>query len=78
MVLLSISQKILRESFRLLAVGGQIFIFDGNQKTLRQVKILNDIFEEPYLGEYAAGSLDAGIDAAGFAIEPRIFGGYIR
>lgn len=63
----AVAQAILRESFRLLVVGGQILILDGNQKTLRQVEMLNDIFEEPYLREYAAGSVDASMGAAGFA-----------
>ncbi|RCJ30590.1 methyltransferase type 11 [Nostoc minutum NIES-26] len=62
----TVSQAILRESFRLLVAGGQILILDGNQKTLRQFEWLNDIFEEPYIREYAAGNLDASMGAAGF------------
>ncbi|MBH8577238.1 class I SAM-dependent methyltransferase [Nostocaceae cyanobacterium CENA369] len=60
------SQAVLQESFRLLVSGGQVLILDGNQKTLRQLEWLNDIFEEPYIREYAAGNLDAIMDAAGF------------
>ncbi|MEB3336868.1 MAG: methyltransferase domain-containing protein [Leptolyngbyaceae bacterium] len=61
----SISQAILRESDRLLTVGGEVLALDGNQKTLRQVDWLNRIFEEPYIQEYAAGSVDAWMGAAG-------------
>ncbi|MBD1830387.1 methyltransferase domain-containing protein [Microcoleus vaginatus GB1-A2] len=63
----AVSRAILRESFRLLKVGGQVAILDGNQKTLRQTEWLTDIFEEPYIKSYAAGSLDAWAGAAGFA-----------
>ena len=62
-----IIQTILNECFRLLVAGGQILILDGNQRTLRQLEWLNNIFEEPYIHEYAAGSLDASMGAAGFA-----------
>ncbi|KOP28337.1 methyltransferase type 11 [Hapalosiphon sp. MRB220] len=63
----AISQAILHEAFRLLRVGGQVVILDGNQKTLRQTEWLNDVFEEPYIREYANGSVDAWMGAAGFA-----------
>ncbi len=53
----AVSLEILRESFRLLVTGGQVLILDGNQKTLRQLEWLNDVFEEPYIREYAAGSV---------------------
>ncbi|XZN90344.1 MAG: class I SAM-dependent methyltransferase [Microcoleus sp.] len=62
----AVSQAILRESFRLLGVGGQVVILDGNQKTLRQTQWLTDIFEEPYIKSYAVGSIDAWMGAAGF------------
>ena len=62
-----VCQAILRESFRLLVAGGQILILDGNQKTLRQLEWLNDIFQESYIREYAAGNLDGSMGAAGFA-----------
>jgi ubiquinone/menaquinone biosynthesis C-methylase UbiE len=62
----AVSKAILRESFRLLKAGGQVLILDGNQKTLRLVDWLNDIFEEPYIKDYAAGSVDAWMGAAGF------------
>ena len=41
---------------------------DGNQKTLRQLEWLNNLFEEPYIHEYAADSTDANVGAAGFAM----------
>ncbi|MEG4015104.1 MULTISPECIES: class I SAM-dependent methyltransferase [unclassified Microcoleus] len=63
----AVSRAILRESFRLLKVGGQVAILDGNQKTLRHTEWLTDIFEEPYIKSYAAGSMDAWAGAAGFA-----------
>jgi ubiquinone/menaquinone biosynthesis C-methylase UbiE len=63
----AISRAILRESFRLLKVGGQVAILDSSQKTLRQTEWLTDMFEEPYMKSYAAGSLDAWAGAAGFA-----------
>ena len=62
-----ISQAILKEGFRLLKPGGQIIILDGHQKTLRNTTWLTDIFEEPYMKEYAAGSVDAWLGKAGFS-----------
>ncbi len=62
----AVSLAILRESFRLLVTGGQVLIQDGNQKTLRQLEWLNNLFEEPYIREYANGSVDANMGAAGF------------
>ena len=61
-----ITQQILQECFRLLAPGGQIVILDGNQKTLRQAPWLNNIFEEPYIDQYAQGNLDGWLGAADF------------
>jgi ubiquinone/menaquinone biosynthesis C-methylase UbiE len=61
-----VSQAILRECFRLLGVGGQVLTLDGNQSTLRQLEWLNNIFEEPYIREYSAGSVDAWMGKAGF------------
>lgn len=63
----AVSRAILRESFRLLGVGGQVVILDGNQKTLQQTEWLTEVFEEPYIKSYAAGSVDAWMGAAGFA-----------
>jgi ubiquinone/menaquinone biosynthesis C-methylase UbiE len=62
----SVCQGILRESFRLLVEGGQMVILDGNQKRLRKLKWLHNIFEEPYISEYAESSLDAILNAVGF------------
>lgn len=61
-----VSRQICREALRLLKVGGQMLVLDGNQETLRQVTWLHDLFEEPYIRSYAAGSLDAWMGAAGF------------
>jgi ubiquinone/menaquinone biosynthesis C-methylase UbiE len=62
----AVSQAILQECFRLLVAGGQVLILDGSQKSLRQLEWLNNIFEEPYIHEYAADSVDARMGAAGF------------
>ena len=61
-----VCEAILRESLRLLVAGGQVLILDGIQKTIRQLEWLNDVFEEPYIREYAAGSVDASMSATGF------------
>ncbi|MCJ8278525.1 MAG: methyltransferase domain-containing protein [Rivularia sp. ALOHA_DT_140] len=63
----NVAKNILHECFRLLVPGGQVLILDGNQKALRQLEWLNNIFEEPYIHEYAADSTDANMGAAGFA-----------
>ena len=63
----AVSRAILRESFRLLKVGGQVVILDGSQKTLRHTPWLTDMLEDPYMNSYVAGSLDAWAGAAGFA-----------
>lgn len=62
----AVSQAILCESFRLLTVGGEVLILDGNQQTLRHLEFLNHVFEEPYIREFAAGSVDAWMGTAGF------------
>lgn len=61
-----VSQVILQESFRLLTSGGEVLILDGNQKTLRQLDWLNNVFEEPYIRDFAAASVDAWMGAVGF------------
>ncbi|PPS43344.1 class I SAM-dependent methyltransferase [Chroococcidiopsis sp. TS-821] len=63
----TVTQAILQESFRLLSVGGEVLILDGNQKTLRQLDWLNNVFEEPYIRDFAAESIDTSTIAAGFA-----------
>ncbi|UZQ53862.1 class I SAM-dependent methyltransferase [Trichothermofontia sichuanensis B231] len=62
----AITQAILREGYRLLKVGGEFLILDGNQQTLRLTPWLMDIFEEPYIRDYADGSLDADMGRFGF------------
>ncbi|MEL6222789.1 MAG: methyltransferase domain-containing protein [Cyanobacteria bacterium J06627_8] len=62
----AIAQTILYECFRLLKPGGQIVILDGDQTVLRQTQWLTEIFEEPYIKSYAAGSTDAWMGRAGF------------
>jgi ubiquinone/menaquinone biosynthesis C-methylase UbiE len=61
-----VSQSIVKESYRLLTEGGEMVVLDGNQKTLRHTDWLTQIFEEPYIKDYAANSLDAWMGAAGF------------
>lgn len=60
------SQAILAECFRLLKSGGEVIILDGNQKTLRNLEWLNNVFEEPYIRDFAAGNVDAWLGKAGF------------
>lgn len=62
----AVAKSILRESFRLLKGGGQVLMLDGNQRTLRQVNWLTEVFEEPYIKAYATDSVDAGMGSAGF------------
>lgn len=62
----AVAQDILREAFRLLRSGGEMVILDGNQRTLRATEWLSNIFEEPFIQDYAQGSLDAWLGAAGF------------
>ncbi len=58
--------NILQEAFRLLKSGGEVLILDGNQSTLHQTDWLTQIFEEPYIHDYASGSVDAWMATAGF------------
>lgn len=62
----AVTQAILREAYRLLVPGGEIVILDGNQAALRQTGWLTQIFEEPFIQDYAEGNLDAWLGAAGF------------
>ncbi len=62
------AQAIIEECFRLLQPGGQVLILDGNQQTIRQLEWLNNVFEEPYIREYAAGNLDGSLGKAGFEL----------
>lgn len=61
-----ITQAILRESYRLLTIGGEMLILDGHQRSLHQTEWLTRIFEEPYIQDYATGNLDAWMGAAQF------------
>jgi ubiquinone/menaquinone biosynthesis C-methylase UbiE len=61
-----IAQAILQEAHRLLRTGGEVLILDGNQKVLRQSQWLTNMFEEPYIEDYAQGSTEAWLGAAGF------------
>ena len=63
----SISKAILREAFRLLKGNGQFLLLDGNQNTLRGADWLTNIFEEPYIQEYAQENVEAWLENAGFA-----------
>jgi ubiquinone/menaquinone biosynthesis C-methylase UbiE len=62
----AVSRAILRECHRLLTVGGEVLVLDGSQRVLRQTEWLTQIFEEPYINDYAVDSVDAWMGAAGF------------
>ncbi|MBR8831805.1 MAG: 2-methoxy-6-polyprenyl-1,4-benzoquinol methylase, mitochondrial [Chroococcopsis gigantea SAG 12.99] len=62
----SVSRKILQECSRLLVPGGEVIILDGNQKALRSADWLTNVFEEPYIKEYAAESTEAWMGSANF------------
>jgi ubiquinone/menaquinone biosynthesis C-methylase UbiE len=62
----AISVTVLRECFRLLTVGGEVAILDGSQSTLRQTSWLTEIFEEPYIKDYANGSVETWMGTVGF------------
>lgn len=59
------AQNILREAYRLLSDRGELVILDGNQQNLQQHWV-HLVFEEPYIGDYAAGNVDQWLSAAGF------------
>ncbi len=63
----AVSQEILRECFRLLRVGGEVVVLDGNQGSLRQTPWLMEVFEEPYIADYAQGDVGEWMQQAGFA-----------
>lgn len=63
----AVSQAVLRECFRLLRVGGEVIVLDGSQESLRQTPWLMEVFEEPYIAEYAQGDVAAWMQQAGFA-----------
>jgi ubiquinone/menaquinone biosynthesis C-methylase UbiE len=63
----AVSQAILRECFRVLVIGGQVLILDSNQKALRQLEWLKDVFEEPYLRDYATLNLHESMGKVGFS-----------
>lgn len=61
-----ITKTILHECFRLLTPGGEVIILDGHQEALRRTDWLTEVFEEPYIKDYAQGNLDAWLGAVGF------------
>lgn len=62
----AVSQRVLQECLRLLQPGGQLLILDGNQRVLRHLGWLIDLFREPYSRVYAAGCLSDWLGEAGF------------
>ncbi len=63
---MEIAQGILLEAFRLLKGGGQFLSLDGNQDTIRNLDWLTNIFEEPYIQDYAQGDVETWLENAGF------------
>ena len=61
-----VARAILQEAFRLLCPNGEIVILDGNQRALRGTEWLTNLFEEPFIQDYAQGSVDAWLGATGF------------
>jgi ubiquinone/menaquinone biosynthesis C-methylase UbiE len=61
-----IIKSVLDEVFRLLTPGGQVLILDGNQKVINRASWLANVFEEPYIKEYAQGNLDFWLVSVGF------------
>lgn len=62
----AVSKAILQESYRLLRMNGEVVVLDGNQQNLRHMNLNHPLFEEPYLVDYAAGSVDAWMGRVGF------------
>ncbi|MEM6423988.1 MAG: class I SAM-dependent methyltransferase [Cyanobacteria bacterium P01_D01_bin.128] len=62
----AIAEKILQECFRLLTSGGEVLILDGKPEALQQLPWLMDIFEEPYIQDYARAEISSWMTTAGF------------
>jgi len=62
-----IAHAVLHEAQRLLTPGGEVVILDGNQASLRGTDWLTQVFEEPYIQDYAQGDVTAWLRSAGFA-----------
>jgi ubiquinone/menaquinone biosynthesis C-methylase UbiE len=62
----AIACQILQEAFRLLKPGGEVMVLDGNQLVLRHTDWLTEVFEEPYIKAYAAGTVDDWMETTGF------------
>jgi len=62
----AIARAILQEGLRLLRPGGEFLVLDGHQAHLQQADWVMDVFEEPYIRDYAAGDCEAWMAAAGF------------
>lgn len=66
-----VAQGIIKECFRLLKGGGQLLILDHSQPGLRRLDWLQKFLDQPQILQpsmknYAIGSLDAWLGAAGF------------
>ncbi|MGK7912365.1 MAG: class I SAM-dependent methyltransferase [Synechococcus sp.] len=61
-----ISRAIVRECYRLLVTGGELLVLDGSQQTLSQTRWLMEIFEEPYIQDFATGNIEDWLADAGF------------
>ena len=72
------SRAVLREALRLCQPGGQMLVLDGNQKRLRRLQRLTQLFREPYSQMYAAESVETWMQSMGYDTLPTQYLGWIH